>query len=823
MDTAHPQNFFISYNKQDRQWAEWIAWELESAGYTTVIQAWDFKPGQNFVGQMDEAIKNSDRTLAVLSPDYLTSAYTAPEWYAAFNRDPRGVKGVLLPIKVRACDPEGLLAQITHIDLAGLNEKTAKSSLLAGVSQTSRLKPSTAPLFPGNKTPVKTNKPRFPGTLPPIWSVNHHRNDNLFARDDFIDKIHNTFFIDCKTRQAITGMQGIGKTQVAIEYAYRYSNQYDLIWWIDAAEPTYLADSFAALAPHLGLNIENEQDINVIARMVRDELGKRSATGLLIFDNVIKPVDIEKYLPQSSNGHILITSTNQKIWSGIAVEQEIPLFSREEAADYLLEITSGKSEKDLALDLADKLGGLPLALEQSAAYIRSNQITLRDYQNLFNQYHGQLFGEEGAQDRYHASVTTTFNITIDTIKAKEAESVNLLYLTAFLAPTAIPEALFTEGHEYLPANLAEAVNDPLRFNRIKRMLLDYSLINVQNQALNVHRLVQLVSRERLSPKETAEWIEIVLNLVKNAFCFDRMSPDTWGAADEIYPHTMEITEYAEKLEINPHKSSYLLNKIGLYLRNKAEYELAGEVFQRALNILELYEVKDGNMAAVLDNLGGLYRDQGKNQAAESLYKQALEIRENVLGSNHPAVGITLNNLAGLYRAQGKYEIAEPLYKRDLEISEKELGPNHLDVAPTLNNLAGLYEYQGKYEDAEPLYERALKISGKELGPNHPDVATTLNNLAGLYYAQGKYEDAEPLYERALEIREKVLGPNHPSVATTLNNLAVLYEDQGEYETAVLLFKRAIDICEKALGTDHPKVIIIKDNLNALYKVMGKLR
>ena len=166
MNTA---DFFISYNKADRSWAEWIAWQLEGAGYKTVIQAWDFRPGGNFVLDMQEGLKQAERVLAVLSPDYLSAVYTQPEWAAAFAQDPTGEKLLLLPARVRDCKLEGLLPQIVYIDLVGVDEAEAGERLLNGVKR-ERAKPAAPPRFPGAPAAAHTipTKPNFPGAPPPV-------------------------------------------------------------------------------------------------------------------------------------------------------------------------------------------------------------------------------------------------------------------------------------------------------------------------------------------------------------------------------------------------------------------------------------------------------------------------------------------------------------------------------------------------------------------------------------------------------------------------------------------------------------------------------
>jgi TIR domain len=155
-------DFFISYNRADRTWAEWIAWELERAGYSTLLQAWDFRPGHNFALKMQEASARTERTIAVLSPDYLASEFTAAEWAEAFAADPSGENGLLLPIRVRECEPTGMLGQIVYVDLVGLDESEAKNVLLGGV-QRGRAKPGSKPRFPAQSSPTARPQPIFPG------------------------------------------------------------------------------------------------------------------------------------------------------------------------------------------------------------------------------------------------------------------------------------------------------------------------------------------------------------------------------------------------------------------------------------------------------------------------------------------------------------------------------------------------------------------------------------------------------------------------------------------------------------------------------------
>lgn len=183
-------DFFVSYNRADCTWAEWIAWHLEAHGYHAIVQAWDFRPGSNFVLDMQHAASVTRRTLAVLSPDYLTSLYTQLEWAAALVQDPTGHKGTLLPVRVRPCELTGLLTALVYLNLVDLDETEAATTLLAGIEHT-RAKPAIVPAFPGSSSPrAATPAPRFPATLPPIWTVPFRRNPFFTGRETLLSQLY---------------------------------------------------------------------------------------------------------------------------------------------------------------------------------------------------------------------------------------------------------------------------------------------------------------------------------------------------------------------------------------------------------------------------------------------------------------------------------------------------------------------------------------------------------------------------------------------------------------------------------------------------------
>ncbi|HUW64047.1 MAG TPA: FxSxx-COOH system tetratricopeptide repeat protein, partial [Spirochaetia bacterium] len=763
------KDFFISRTGADQGWAEWVAWQLEEAGYSVVLQDWDFRPGQNFVLEMNRAAQVAERTIAVLSPDYLAAPFTAPEWAAAFALDPQGTEGRFIVVRVRECTPPGLMRSIIYIDLVDATEKHARKRLIDGVKP-GRAKPSTPPPFPQQSPRVVNQRPRFPGALPPVWNVPHFRNPNFTGRKALLRKLRTTLVSGRHAAhiRAIAGLGGVGKSQVALEYAYRHTRDYDVVWWIRAEEPATLAIDYAQLATKLGLLAKDLPQSDHIAA-VRAWLGQNGGW-LLIFDNADSPEEIRPYMPQGGTGHILVTSRNPN-WKEIAFVMPVEIWEREESVKFLCRRTE-QTDKVMASDLAKELGDLPLALEQAAAYVEAAGVTLAQYLNLFRHYHLELMKRNRPPAGYKATVTTTWKITFEQVQEASPAGADLLRLCSFLAPDDIPKEFLTNGREWLPKPLRFAVANPLKYNQILADLRRYSLINLNQEVLSLHRLVQAVQRDELTDKQREYWSQITLRFINELIHRGQDDMRVWPKYFRLLPHALEATKHCE----------------------------------------EHLEPQHPDMINSFSNLARLYYELGNYQQAESLLHRVLAVKEKLLGPDNPDIATNLNNLALLYTNQGKYEAAEPLYQRALFITETALGPNHRNVGVALNNLALLYDIQGKYVAAGPLYHRALVNSERALGPNHPDIAITLNNLAGLHESQGNYELNELLYQRALLITEKSLGPDHPTVAATLNNLAGLYTSQGKYEDAEPLYQRALAIIEKALGPEHPSVAITLNNL-----------
>ncbi|KAA3619500.1 MAG: TIR domain-containing protein [Calditrichaeota bacterium] len=819
------KDFFISYTRADKAWAEWIAWQLEKADYSLIIQAWDFHAGSNFVLEMQRAATEARRTVAVLSPHFLNAIYTQPEWAAAFADDPTGTDRKLLPVCIEKCELKGMLKAIVYIDLVGKNNSDACDFLLHEIDKAltdARGKPATEPAFPATISASRP-EPRFPGSLPPVWKVPFLRNPNFTGREQILADLHTTLAAGKNAAvtqpQAIHGLGGIGKTQIALEYAHRHKNEYACICWLNAEEPQVLAGEIAELAHWFDLPEKDtrEQDAKIDA--VLRWFGS-AQSWLLIFDNVEKADAVRPFVPQGGAGHVILTSRSPN-WRGLAQPLSVEVLDRDESVAFLRQ-RSGCDDEKGAHEVAEALGDLPLALEQAAAYMEASALDFSAYLKLFTGQRKRLL-KKGQPPDYPETVATAWEMAFLQLKNENKAAIELLNLCAFLAPQDIPLELFTAAGDKLPASLQKKVADPLAWQETLALLRRYALIDLQDNHLNCHRLVQAVTRDRLPEKKYATIAEKAVELVNAVFPSDTDPLDyrSWPDCERLLPHGLSVTDHAARHGLQLTETATLQNQMALFLQSQARYAAAELLYRRALKIDEKVRGFEHEAVAIrLNNLANLLQDKGDLIAAEPLYRRALAIDENALGQDHPDVAIDLNNLAGLLRAKGDLTAAEPLYRRALEIGEKTLGPDHPKIALRLNNLAGLLRAKGELTAAEPLYRRALEIGEKTLGPDHPKVALRLNNLAGLLQDKGDLNAAEPLYRRALEIDEKALGQDHPDVAIDLNNLAGLLQDKGDLTTVEPLYRRALEIVNEKLGADHPSTQTVQRNLQSL---LGKIK
>jgi len=550
---------------------------------------------------------------------------------------------------------------------------------------------------------------------------------------------------------------------------------------------------------------------------------------LLIFDNVDDIALVQEFLPTRGNGAVILTTRLHAVGKHLR-KIELDTLSLEESRQFLLERVRAArpqapedpaGKEDQAVEqLCTLLDGLPLALDQAAAYMEEHQATVTDYVARYLQQRTALLRLQNSVDRhdYPASVATTWLLSFQQVARANSAAADLLYLLAFLHPDTIPEALLQEGAAALGPHLQTVVEEPARLQEALSLVQQYSLIrrNAETGMLSIHRLVQAVIQDGLEVAQVRQWGERAVRLVNHAFPEGEFTD--WDRCEQLLPHALVCVEHLTRWQFVSEEAGHLLHRAGEYLFWRARYAEALALTKQAVELRQqALGATHPDVAESMNNLGIMHSDQGHYAEALPLHQQALSIWEQALGPEDPSVSLGLNNLADIYRLQGRYTEALPLYQQALAMEERTHGPTHSQVANVLNNLALLYQAQGDYEQARQCSERALSIWEQASQPNHPHLATCLNNLGGLYRVQGQYAEARQCFERALSIDEQLYRPDHPEVAHSLYNLADLFQAQGDYEQAQALFERALTMLEQGLGPTHPRVAARLNSLAQLPK------
>ena len=669
----------------------------------------------------------------------------------------------------------------------------------------------------------------------PVWRVPFPRNPFFTGRDHILDQLH-TLLTNEPTSAALTpsvalsGLGGIGKTQLALEYAYQHRSAYTAVLWVESETQASLTTSFVRIAGFLTLSEQTEEDQSKIVAAVLRWLHQQKRW-LLVFDNVEDLALIKPFLPANDWGAVLLTTRLQALGT-LAQRVDLSPLTHLEGYNFLLartnrlrqhggHATTHSQEKAAAQAIVTEMGGLPLALEQAAAYIDATGCSFSLYlHRLQNMQHDLLNRHELSSD-HPLSVSQTFIIAFEQVGQRNQLAIELLRVCAMLQAEAIPEELFIVGAAHMGAQFEALSTNLVHFDQALAVLRRLSLVQrqVETRTLSLHRLVQAVVRQQMSKQEQIVWLRRVIAAINTAIPEEPY--EAWSQCERLLPHLLACATMLSDQQGGCNLGK-VLRKAADYLRERIQYEQAESLYKRALRIWEQENPPDHREGMhALNGLAGLCYERAQFEQAEALYQRAWSIGERVLGAVHCEGATSLNGLATVSLRKGKYERAEKLYQQALHMRKQIWGSEHPDVAASLNNLAYLNATLGKHEQAEQFYQQAVRIYQQALGVDHPLVAYPLHGMAHLYAMQEKYEQAEPLYQQAGHIYERALGAEHPLVAYSLNDLAKIYTEQNRYEEGETLYLQAAQIWEQAWGPEHLLIADVFDHLAGLYIKQGK--
>ena len=679
------KDFFVSHAGADRAWAEWVAWQLIDAEYTVELDVWDWPVGRNFVTAMSDALDRCDRVVALLSTAYVDrSRYTTEEWAASQVHLP-GVEGnPLVPVRVEdmpVANIPALLRPLISYDLFGVDAVEARRVLLAAVKGPER--PGGEPVFPGRGRPgglreLGGSGPRLPGSLPRIWNV-PARNPGFTGRDGLLVEVRKRLLAgDRAVVQALHGMGGVGKTQLAMEYAYRFAGAYELAWWIDSEQAALIGDQFAALGAALHC-IKADAGMEAVRAAVLAEL-RQGGRWLLVFDNAETPGDLRGWLP-GGGGHVLITSRERR-WTAIAAPVEVDVLARAESAAILQNQVPAVSVAD-ADRLADALGDLPLAVAQAAGFMAETGVAAAEYLDLLRTRAAGLLAEN-IPDFYPRSLVAATQLITDRLADEDRAAAALASLCAFLAPEPIPEDLFITGAAELPTSLAARVADPLAWRQTLAHLARQSLARIDQRGLQLHRLTQAILRDRLTPEQATATRRCTESILAASDPADPGNPVTWPRWARLIPHLiaadLATTQNPGLRWMACNACQYLLcrgdtrtgHDLASYLRQHWRDRLGDD---------------DQHTLAVTYSIAMAFRDMGRYAEARDLDQDILDRRRRVLGEDHPDTLLSANNLAIVLRELGEVRAARDLQQDTLARKRRVLGEDHPDTLLSASSLA----------------------------------------------------------------------------------------------------------------------------------------
>jgi tetratricopeptide (TPR) repeat protein len=847
-DGASGQLWFISYARPDRAWAEWVAWQLLDDGYQVELDYWDWGPRDNFVLKMNAALERG-RLLALFSPAYFEQErFTTLEWTAVL-----AMKEKITSVRVAETVLPPILRSFTPADLFGQGEQEACRVLLDAVN--GPVRPTTPPGFPetgfgtggaGVLRSLGDSGPRLPGSLPRVWNL-PARNAAFTGRDNLLIRLRQALAVDQRVAvQALRGRGGIGKTQLAIEYAHRFAGEYELSWWIPAEKPALIPHYLAQLADRIGA-APAETPPDRAVDLLLEEL-RTSARWLLIFDNAEDPARLAPFLPGGTNGHVLITSRNPN-WYTLATPIDITILTRTESLT-LLRARGATVDDDTGERIADALDDLPLALVQAASLLTSGFSADLLESELARSIATAM--AEGQPDTYPASLAAQIELTISRLKADNPGAAALLNALALLAPEPFP-LITCAGHlpDVASTPLKDTLGTPTATVRALDAIARHSLARVQEGTLQLHRLTQAVLADRLAPDQREQAQRDTETLLTAADPGDAKEPPSWPAWQVLVPHALAVApehlttsagrrtaagacwylmeraqplparDYLQELydtwapQLGPdHEDTlYIAHDLARAYRNTGDYEKAlaldEDAYQRHRQLRgDDYVRTLFSAVSLASDLNALQRDE----EALALAQDTFDRRQRLLGKDDPETLRTAINLVNYLDSADRIDEAVALGEDTLERLRRVRGKDHPDTLLMAGNLADHLASVGRVDEALALGEDTLERLRRVRGEDHPDTLLMAGNLAFDLASVGRVDEALALGEDTLERLRRVRGEDHPDTLRIAGNLAFDLASVGRVDEALALGEDTLERLRRVRGEDHPDTLLMAGNL-----------
>ncbi|MFW6722399.1 FxSxx-COOH system tetratricopeptide repeat protein [Streptomyces sp. MAR4 CNY-716] len=832
----------ISYAGFNRPWAAWIAHQLELLGHPTSMLRWSPVPGRPLVDELSGLLEAPDRILLVLDDWFFgLGPREADEWNEAL-RTIIPQHGQRFAAASVATDMPVAAAALAPVDLRDLGTVEARRRVLTrlGIDPDTPVRPDREP----------ERAPRFPNDPPVVFNT-PRRNYRFTGRDDILEELHGTLSSAGQgARIALSGISGVGKSQIAVEYTHRFGNDYDVVWFVNASYRMTAREQLADLSVRLNLPVGS--NIGDRLRRVREALrsGRPYRRWLVVFDSADEMELIDDIIPEGE-GHVLIT-TRTRDWavSGGAREIEVPHFSREESVAFARRRAPRLSEED-ADGLAEAVQDLPLVLSQTAAWLDSSTMAPAEYIELLRDKEPGKVGISIGSD-YPMGFLTSWSITLNGMREKAPAAAAMLNLLACFSPDNIPVSRIVERSDQLPPYLAELANDPISWHSALRRLSESTAVTIdyltdpspetEVEKVQMHRLYHRFLRSDLPEDEREAMSATACRIL--AAADPRRPTDTreWGRYAELLPHlqpagAMESPDPAVQ-ELVLHCIDYLLQRgefraalkmcelalapwnirlepthrsmITLVhrhaeaLRNLGRYRESEAVGRRLVDVLSpVRDAEDPDLLLARNGLGGALLGLGEYEAAREVFDDGRQKYADLLGSDHPRTMSLRSNLAFSLALLGRYQEALEIHRAVLVERERRLRTRHHQTMATGTRYAWMLRLLGRYEEAHSRQQRNVALHRQIMGEHNPQTLRAEHNLALCMRRLGKLTEAEHAMESVVERFTQVQGPRHPETLMVEADYATFLREHRDLHRARELAQSVNLRYEAMLGEQHP--------------------
>ncbi|CAG7562668.1 unnamed protein product [Fusarium equiseti] len=717
-------------------------------------------------------------------------------------------------------------------------------------------------------------QPHPPARAEVVRVIPYPRNEDLVHRRDLIDKLDELLpqTTSGSYSAALWGLGGSGKTQIALDYAYRRcdADKECSIFWVHAdSEATFLAD-YKTIGKKLG--VDQRLDGTDLLDAVRNKIEEQSKW-LMILDNAdelklfgvgqqqegTENQDFREYVP--SQGTVLWTSRDAHIGGtlvGASRSIQVQSMAMDEAT-ILLATTRG----DLPIAVGDgvdrlleELQCLPLAVSQAGTYMRRMSMTAEEYLSLLKQ--GKSRWEVlkvSDTDRHRRpevsnSVLETWRISTERIRAESEMSYRILHVIAYVDSQDIPHELIaaaaklpTHGSKDAQFEKSSAVQvTELEVLAAVARLMEFSYLRLRQtedgeRSYEMHKLVRealqyglrihssidkvmgrLLGDDQEAPHAEALYSRRALLVVDDLFPIFEQA--LWARCDQYLTHAIRVGEWAE-ISGTEIETARLFERVSYFLHDRGRWREKESVDSRAWDLRrEVLGEKHPDTISSLEGLGVTYFGQGQYAKAQEIAIKVLGFRQEVLGT-HPDTIRAISDLGATYLGQGRYDEAKKLQDEALRLRQEMLGEKHPDTISSMACIGQIYQTLGQYKEAQDIAIQVLELRQEVLGKHHPHTIMSMANLGVTYQTQGRYEEAYDLATKVLQLRKEVLGEKHPDATRTMADLGTIHHAQGQYEEAEKLHTEVLELRQETLGDRHPDTIISMASVAVIYHQQGQ--